>query len=138
MKMQNLSSRDLIMPYFVIEGSDKQEPVANMPGIFRLSVDNLLKEVSEVKQLGIFKVLLFGVCPRQYKNELAGYADAKNNIVSRAVAELKREIKGIAVITDVCLCAYTAHGHCGILNKIRSIKIRFSGGQINNVPAFRF
>ncbi len=109
------------MPYFVIEGRDKKEPVANMPGISRLTIDNLLEEISEVKRLGISRVLLFGACPRQYKNELASYAYAKNNIVSQAVAELKRKIKGIAVITDVCLCAYTSHGHCGILNKEKKI-----------------
>ncbi|MDP3041541.1 MAG: porphobilinogen synthase [Candidatus Omnitrophota bacterium] len=113
--MQRLSSKDLIMPYFVIEGRNKKEPVADMPGIARLTIDNLLEEILEVKQLGIPRVLLFGACPRQYKDELASYAYAKNNIVSRAVAELKRKIKGIAVITDVCLCAYTSHGHCGIL-----------------------
>lgn len=109
------------MPYFVIEGRDKKEPVVNMSGISRLTIDNLLEEISEVKRLGISRVLLFGACPRQYKNELASYAYAKNNIVSQAVAELKRKIKGIAVITDVCLCAYTSHGHCGILNKEKKI-----------------
>ncbi|MDD5465146.1 MAG: porphobilinogen synthase [Candidatus Omnitrophica bacterium] len=119
--MQNLSSKNLIMPYFVIEGRNKKEPVANMPGISRLTVDNLLKEVSESKQLGVSKALLFGVCPRHYKNELANYAYAKNNIVSRAVAELKRKIKGLSVITDVCLCAYTSHGHCAILDKKNKI-----------------
>jgi porphobilinogen synthase len=119
--MKKLSSKNLIMPYFVIEGRDKKEPVANMPGISRLTIDNLLEEISEVKRLGISRVLLFGACPRQYKNELASYAYAKNNIVSQAVAELKRKIKGIAVITDVCLCAYTSHGHCGILNKEKKI-----------------
>ncbi len=119
--MQNLSSKNLIMPYFVIEGRNKREPVANMPGISRMTVDNLLKEISESKQLGISKALLFGVCPRYYKNELANYAYAKNNIVSRAVAELKRKIKGLSVITDVCLCAYTSHGHCAILDKKNKI-----------------
>lgn len=119
--MKKLSSKNLIMPYFVIEGRDKKEPVANMPGISRLTIDNLLEEISEVKRLGISRVLLFGACPRQYKNERASYAYAKNNIVSQAVAELKRKIKGIAVITDVCLCAYTSHGHCGILNKEKKI-----------------
>ena len=103
------------MPYFIIEGRNKKEPVAHMPGIARLTMDNLLKDISEAKQLGISKVLLFGACPRQYKDNLASYAYAKNNIVSRAVAELKRKIKGVSIITDVCLCAYTAHGHCGIL-----------------------
>ncbi len=109
------------MPYFVIAGWNKKEPVANMPGIFRLTIDNLLKEVSAAKRLGISKVLLFGACPRQYKNELASYAYAKNSIVSRAVSELKRKIKGLSVITDVCLCAYASHGHCGILNKAKKI-----------------
>ncbi|MDD5476841.1 MAG: porphobilinogen synthase [Candidatus Omnitrophica bacterium] len=122
--MQNISAKDLIMPYFVIEGRNKKEPVANMPGIFRLTIDNLLEEISEAKRLGISRVLLFGACPRQYKNESASYAYAKNNIVPRAVAGLKRKIKGVSVITDVCLCAYTSHGHCGILNKKNKIDNR--------------
>lgn len=122
--MQKLSLKNLIMPYFVIEGRNKKEPVANMPGIFRLTVDNLLKEVLETKRLGISRVLLFGACPRQYKNALGSYAYTKNNIISRAAAELKRKIKGVSVITDVCLCAYTSHGHCGILNKKNKIDNR--------------
>ncbi len=116
-KMPKISSKNLIMPYFVVEGNNKKEPVPNMPGVVRLSVDNLCEDAEEAKRLGINRVLLFGVCPRYSKDKFGSYAYAKNNIVSKAIAELKRKIKGVSIITDVCLCAYTSSGHCGILTK---------------------
>lgn len=122
--MLKLFSKDLIMPYFVIEGRNKKEPVRNMPGIARLSIDNLCEDAQEAKGYGIDRVLLFGVCPRRYKNKFGSYAYTQNSIISRAVAELKRKIKGLSVITDVCLCAYTSSGHCGILNRKNKIDNR--------------
>lgn len=113
--MIRIEARDLIMPYFVIEGKNKRQPVASMPGIARLSVDNLLQEVAKAKISGVDKVLLFGVCPAAGKDQNGSYGYSAGGPVQQAVAQLKRRIKGVTVLTDVCLCAYTSHGHCGIL-----------------------
>lgn len=115
--MLKLDARDFIMPYFVIEGVNKREPVVSMPGIARLSIDNLLKDVSRSQGLGLKAVLLFGVCPEVRKDEKAGYGYSAQGIVQKATAEIKQKLKDITVITDVCLCAYIRHGHCGILKK---------------------
>ncbi len=88
-----------------------------MPGIDRLSVDNLLKDIQQARRLGIKRVLLFGVCPPKYKDTKGSYAYSSEGIVPQAVTAIKRKIKDITVITDVCLCAYTTHGHCGLLKK---------------------
>ena len=120
-KMPKLSAENLILPYFIVEGSHKKEPVAHMPGVARLSIDNLCKDVEEASRLGINKILLFGVCPKRAKDKIGSYAYAKNNIVSQAIAELKVKIKGVSIITDVCLCVYTLSGHCGILNQDNKI-----------------
>ncbi len=119
--MLRISPKDLVMPYFVAEGYDRKEAVANMPQIARFSIDNLCKDVQEAKRLGISKVLLFGICPRRYKDRFGSYAYSKKSIIPRAVAEIKRKIKGVSVITDICLCAYTSSGHCGILTKENKI-----------------
>jgi porphobilinogen synthase len=108
-----LSTKDLIMPYFVIEGKSKKEPIKAMPGIYRLSLDNLIEEIREIEELGIKAVLLFGVT--QKKDNLGSEAFSKSGIVQKAVGAIKNEIKNIVVITDVCLCGYTTHGHCGIV-----------------------
>ncbi|MCM8792504.1 MAG: porphobilinogen synthase, partial [Candidatus Omnitrophica bacterium] len=108
-----VSVNDLIMPYFVIEGKNKKEEIKSMPGIFRLSIDNLIKDVKEVKNLGIKAVLLFGIPDK--KDSRGTYAYAENGIVQRTIRSIRKEVKDIVVITDVCLCGYTSHGHCGIL-----------------------
>ena len=112
-----LSVRDLIMPYFVVEGNRKKEPVKNMPGIARLSIDLLVKEIAKAKGLGIREVILFGICPSRKKNATGDHAYSAESVVARAVTAIKQKVKGISVITDICLCAYTDHGHCGILKK---------------------
>ncbi len=112
-----ISVRDLIMPYFVIEGHRKKEPVKSMPGIARLSIDLLIKEIARANKLGVRSVLLFGICPSRHKTPSGDHAYAPESVVARAVASIKRNIKGVSVITDVCLCAYTDHGHCGVLKK---------------------
>jgi len=114
---------DLIMPYFVIEGIGKENPISGMPGISRLSIDNLLKEVNIAKEIGVKKILLFGVCPPVLKDEDGTYAYSHGNIISSAVKAIKNNIKGITVITDVCLCAYTTHGHCGIVKEQNNVII---------------
>jgi porphobilinogen synthase len=86
-----------------------------MPGIFQLSVDHLVREAQRVKDLGIPAVLLFGIPEK--KDEIASGAMAKDGIVQRAIRGIKEKVPGILVITDVCLCEYTSHGHCGMLEK---------------------
>jgi len=103
----------LIYPYFVVSGLNKKEKINSFPGVFRFSVDRLLKEIEEIDSLGLKKVLLFGV-PR-HKDSLGSAAYAQDSIVGLATKRLKENFPDLTVITDVCLCAYTNHGHCGIL-----------------------
>lgn len=108
-----ISIDDLIMPYFIITGKKAIEPIESMPGICRISIDNLIKETKEVEQLGIPAILLFGIPEK--KDALGSQAYVKDGIVQRAVREVKKEIPALTIITDVCLCSYTVHGHCGIV-----------------------
>ena len=103
----------LVLPYFVRFG--RKSAVSSMPGVFQLSVDDLLKEAERAHQGGLRAVLLFGI-PDQ-KDEKASGAYAENGIVQKAVCELKRALPELVVITDVCLCEYMSHGHCGIMEK---------------------
>lgn len=103
----------LIMPYFVIAGKNKREPIKSMPGIYRLSLDNLIRDIKEIKGLGIKAVLIFGIA--QKKDAKATEAYSENGVVQKAIKEIKKNIKDMVVITDVCLCGYTSHGHCGIV-----------------------
>jgi porphobilinogen synthase len=106
-----LSVDDLILPLFAIGGQKVQNPIASMPGHFQLSVDNIVKTAREAHSLGIPAVILFGVPDR--KDPLGTSAYAEDGIVQRATRALKEALPELAVITDVCLCQYTDHGHCG-------------------------
>jgi porphobilinogen synthase len=108
-----LSVNDLIYPLFVVPGEKIRKPVTSMPGVFQLSIDEAIRECTGVHALGIPAVILFGI--PEHKDELASEAYAEDGIIQRAVREIKKEVPGIAVITDVCLCEYTSHGHCGII-----------------------
>ncbi|MCM8779415.1 MAG: porphobilinogen synthase [Candidatus Omnitrophica bacterium] len=108
-----LLPKDLIMPYFVIEGKNKREEIKSMPGVFRLSVDDLIEEIKEIKDSGIKAILLFGIPKR--KDDLGSEAYSENGIVQRVIKVIKKNIKDIVIISDVCLCGYTSHGHCGIV-----------------------
>lgn len=119
------------MPYFVVEGRGRREAVRSMPGIFRLSVDKLLPEVREAADLGIRRVLLFGVCPPRHKDSRGSYAYSPEGIIPKAVRALKQAIKEVTVITDVCLCAYTDYGHCGVIRRWK-IEDRRSKWYIDN------
>ena len=110
-----LSVKDLIMPYFVIEGVNKKERIKQMPGIYRLSLDNLIKDLQEAKSLGIKAVLLFGIC--RQKDEKATSSYSETGIVQKAIRAIRKNIKDVVIITDVCLCNYTSHGHCGIAKR---------------------
>ncbi len=109
-----LSVDQFVQPFFVVPGKSVKKPIASMPGNFQLSVDHLVKEVKATKDLGIPAVLLFGIPDR--KDELATGAFVKDGIVQTAVKAIKDKVPDILVITDVCLCEYTSHGHCGMLD----------------------
>ena len=108
-----LSVDDLIYPMFVMPGKNKKVPVKSMPGIFKQSTDNLIKEIRQVKKLGIKAILLFGI-PNN-KDDVGSEGYNEDGIVQLAVREIKKKVKDILVITDVCMCEYTSHGHCGII-----------------------
>jgi len=110
-----LSRDDLVLPLFVVEGRGVREPVASMPGVLRFSVDAVVTEAKAVRDAGIPAVLLFGI-PDQ-KDARGSGADAANGVVQRAVDAIKSAEPDLCVITDVCLCEYTDHGHCGIVEK---------------------
>jgi len=108
-----LAPDDLILPLFVIGGQDERNPIEAMPGQFQLSIDQLIPVVRGAHGLGIPAVMLFGIPDR--KDPLGTRAYAKDGIVQKAVKALKDQVHGMAVITDVCLCQYTDHGHCGVV-----------------------
>jgi porphobilinogen synthase len=108
-----INKSDLIYPMFVVPGTKIKNPVKSMPGIFQLSVDELVKECKEVAALGIPAVILFGI--PEHKDEQGSEAYDPKGIVQRAIRAIKAEIKNLLVITDVCMCEYTSHGHCGLL-----------------------
>jgi porphobilinogen synthase len=108
-----LSADNLIYPLFAVPGTKVKKPIVSVPGIFQMSVDHIVKEAARVKMLGIPAVLLFGIPEK--KDALASGAMAKEGIVQRAVRAIKEKVPDILVITDVCLCEYTDHGHCGML-----------------------
>ncbi|MCB2216784.1 porphobilinogen synthase [Desulfofustis glycolicus] len=108
-----LSADQLVYPLFVVPGKKVRQPVVSMPGVFRVSVDNLAAEAEELLALGINSVILFGI--PENKDGAGSGAHAKDGIVQRAIKQLKRSAPQLVVITDVCLCEYTDHGHCGFL-----------------------
>jgi len=103
----------LIMPYFVIEGVDSTQAIESMPGIQRLPIDNLLKQLDYDVKLGVRAIILFGI-PYE-KDEKASGAYDENGIVQKACREIKKQFPELLIITDVCLCEYTSHGHCGMV-----------------------
>jgi len=115
-----LHPKDIILPYFIVEGKGVKEPIKSMPGVYHLSIDNLIKNIDEIRKMGIQAILLFGI--PKFKDNLGSQAYKKDGIVQRAIKAIKKEFKDLIVITDVCLCGYTSHGHCGIVK----------GGRIDN------
>ena len=109
-----LSVDDLILPLFAIDGKGVKNPIDSMPGHFQLSIDNLVKTSKKACKLGIPAVMLFGIPDK--KDPLATSAYAKDGIVQKATSALKDKIPDLNVITDVCLCQYTDHGHCGFVD----------------------
>ncbi len=109
-----LTKNDLIYPLFVVPGTKIRKEIKSMPGVFNLSIDELVKECKEVRDLGIPAVILFGI--PEHKDEVGSEAYDANGIIQKAIRAIKAEIKDLLVITDVCLCEYTSHGHCGVLS----------------------
>jgi len=108
-----LSVENFVYPIFVVPYQEAKEPIDSMPGQFRLGYKNLLEEVREIRDLGIRAILLFGI--PEYKDEFGSYAYDKNGVVQNAIKMIKDKFPEITLITDVCLCSYTTHGHCGIV-----------------------
>jgi porphobilinogen synthase len=109
-----LTADDFILPLFAIGGKGVKNPIESMPGHFQLSIDNLVKTAHKAYQAGIPGIILFGLPDK--KDSLGTGAYAKDGIVQRAIKTLKNKLPDLAIITDVCLCQYTDHGHCGIIN----------------------
>ena len=114
----NLSPSQLVMPYFISEGKNIRQPIPAMPGICRLSPDELLKDAAEIKKSGLNSIILFGRPKNKYDNGLSAYQE--NGVIQKAIAALKKNFGDeLVVITDVCLCGYVNHGHCGIIKSSR-------------------
>jgi porphobilinogen synthase len=109
-----LTVDDFILPLFAISGKDVKNPIESMPGHYQLSIDHLVTQACAAYDLGIPAIMLFGI--PSHKDPLATQAYAKDGIVGRAVREIKQILPDLVVITDVCLCQYTDHGHCGVVN----------------------
>jgi porphobilinogen synthase len=107
--------QDLIMPFFVVSGENVREPIESMPGQFRVSIDNLVKDAKKVFDLEIPAVLLFGVIENDKKNPEASAAWDNDGVIQNAVRSLKEEVPELCVICDLCCCEYTDSGHCGVL-----------------------
>ena len=102
---------DLVYPLFAVKGKGVKQEITSMPGIFRFSTDQLSKEAEEIAKLGIPAVLLFGI--PEHKDELGSSAYHPEGIIQQAIRSIKQSVPDLLVITDVCLCEYTSHGHCG-------------------------
>lgn len=110
-----VTADDLIYPLFVIEGENIKKEISSMPGIYQLSMDNLMEEIREVKSLGIRAVLLFGI-PKE-KDEQGTQAYSESGIVQEAMRLIKKEEPEMLLVADTCLCEFTSHGHCGIIHE---------------------
>jgi porphobilinogen synthase len=125
-----LTSEQTVLPLFVRPGRKVRRPIEAMPGVFQLSPDELLREASQARDLGVPAVLLFGIPDR--KDEKASGAYARDGIVQQAVRLLKKQLPDLLVITDVCLCEYMIHGHCGLVQRDKS-----GGARILNDPTLK-
>jgi porphobilinogen synthase len=124
-----LHSGQLVLPLFVRGGRTLRRPIAAMPGVFQLSPDELVREAAQAREAGVPAVLLFGI--PETKDAKASGAYAPKGIVQQAVRLLKKELPQLLVITDVCLCEYMSHGHCGLVRRDRA------GAEILNDPTLK-
>jgi porphobilinogen synthase len=108
----NLTAHDFVLPLFVSEKIDKRRPIASMPGVFQFTVDEVVDEARQAQDFGLQAVLLFGIPEK--KDEQASGAYAENGVIQKALRAIKSKCPDVVAITDVCLCEYMSHGHCGI------------------------
>src|SRR5499426_3737187 len=108
-----LDPSNLIYPLFVCPGEGVRREVKSMPGVFNLSVDELVKECEDARRAGVLSIIVFGLPER--KDDRGGDAFAEDGITQRAIRAVKREVKDLLVVADTCLCEYTSHGHCGVI-----------------------
>jgi len=120
-----LDPADLIYPLFVCPGEGLRREIKSMPGVFNLSVDELVKECEDARRVGVSSIIVFGLPER--KDEQGSDAFAEDGITQRAIRAVKREVKDLLVIADTCLCEYTSHGHCGVIED----------GDVANDPTLR-
>ncbi len=109
----SISAKDFIAPLFVKPGQNKKDPISSMPGQFQFSVDTVINEAESLWSLGIPSVILFGLPDR--KDSIGSRSWAEDGVVQQAISAIKRYLPDMVVMTDVCMCEYTDHGHCGIL-----------------------
>ena len=109
-----LSKNDLIYPMFIAFGENIKKEIHSMPGVYQLSIENAIEECKELVSLGIKAIILFGI--PEHKDEVGSDAYSPTGIIQTAVRAIKAEVKDLLIITDVCLCEYTSHGHCGLLD----------------------
>ena len=110
-----LEKSDLIYPIFVIDGENIKNPVPSMPDIYQYSIDRLPEELNRVKQAGISGILLFGIPKQENKDAVGSAAYVEDGITQRAVRYIKEKYPELLIVVDVCLCEYTSHGHCGLV-----------------------
>jgi porphobilinogen synthase len=108
-----LSLDDLIYPLFVVEGNNIKKEVSSMQDVYQMSIDNIVKECIELEKIGIPAVILFGI--PEHKDEVGSEAYNDEGIIQKAIRAIKQSTKNLYIITDVCMCEYTSHGHCGII-----------------------
>ncbi len=111
-----LNIEDFIYPLFVVEGSGVKKEISSMPGVFQLSIDEILKECEEVVNLGIKSILLFGI--PNLKDSIGSDALDENRLIARSLRAIKAKFPNLVIVTDLCFCEYTDHGHCGILDHV--------------------
>ena len=125
MRETRLSADQLVMPLFVRSGKQVRSPIPSMPGQFQLSIDQLAAECQELREHRVPAVLLFGLSDK--KDDKASAAYAKDGLIQQAVSAIKAKTPELLVITDVCLCAYTTHGHCGVVQYAQGSRLKAQG-----------
>lgn len=116
LKETSLEMRDFIYPLFVVRGEGVKNEISSMPGVFQMSLDNILKECEELQELGIKAIILFGVLDQNEKDSVGSEALDDDSLIASSIREIKKKFPNLFVISDLCFCEYTEHGHCGIIN----------------------
>lgn len=117
-----LNINDLIYPLFVVDGKNIKKEISSMPDVFQMSLDEILKECEELVLLGIKAIILFGVLEDDKKDSCGSDALSDDGLIARSLREIKAKFPNLIIITDLCFCEYTDHGHCGIINpKTKSV-----------------